>query len=144
VLTLHCGFAGIISDMQKPTPLSERRMVENEAIFRESNEKLQKTFNKLKQIAKEDGQEHLVEELDTALEFYCECSDENCYKRVKLTLSEHTRIHKNRSRFTVIGGHEVDSIEKVIEKKPDYYIVEKYSDPPESPGTLNATSVDNS
>jgi hypothetical protein len=130
--------------MSEPKSISERRMVENEAIFREINEEVQKGFNKLQRMANDEGQEDLIEVPNTPLEYYCECSDENCRERIKLKLSEHTKIHKNRSAFVLKVGHHVDSIEKVLEKMPGYYIVEKYSDPPESPGTLNVTSVDNS
>jgi hypothetical protein len=123
---------------------SNKKMIENEAVFRKQNEKVQKDFDKLKQIAKEDGQDNLAKEPETPLYFYCECSDENCRQRIQLDLAEHTKIHKNRRAFVVKPGHQVGNIERVVEERLDYNIVEKFTMPPESPGKLNPTAVNNS
>lgn len=124
--------------------LSERRMGENEVVFREHNERASKSFDELKKIAKEEGQEKYIVEDDTPLLFYCECADEDCRKRVKLKPSRYNEIHKQRDRFVVICGHEAERIERVIGKETGFCIIEKFIKPPESATNLNKTEVDNS
>ena len=89
---------------------AQRRMAENEVIFREHNESIQKAFDEVKRIAAEDGQVPQFEPDDTPLHFYCECSDENCKQRVSLQPSRYNEIHKKRNMFVIICGHEVKGI----------------------------------
>jgi hypothetical protein len=123
--------------------LSERRMAENDVVFRQLNEKIQAGFDEIKRLAKEDGQETMFEHDDTPLNFYCECSDENCRKRVLLKPSLYSKIHQHKNRFVLICGHETKSIEKIISKEPSFCIVEKFINLPESADNLNKTPVNN-
>lgn len=123
--------------------ISQRRMVENEVVFRERNESVQKGFEELVNIAKEDGQESLINDNDEPLHFYCECADENCRERILLKPSKYKQIHKKRNRFIVIEGHDVKNIEKVVAKKSKYWVVEKFFKPPATASGLNPTAVDN-
>lgn len=123
--------------------LSERRMAENEMVFREYNERIKKGFDELKSIAKEEGQEKYMGGDDTPLLFFCECSDESCRKRVELKPSRYDKIHKHRNYFVVVRGHDVKSIERVIEENAEYCIVEKLIDLPDSAETLNKTDLGN-
>lgn len=120
-----------------------KRLVENEAVFRKHNEKIGSLFDELEQIANEEGNAEILGTDDMALEFYCECSDENCKKRVALRLSEYSKIHANRNHFTIAPGHQVASVEKIVKKTKQYYVVEKFISPPASPSGLNKTPVDN-
>ncbi|MFI5212834.1 MAG: hypothetical protein ACHQTE_02640 [Candidatus Saccharimonadales bacterium] len=121
----------------------KQRMIENEAVFRRYNESVQKGLDSLQRIAKEDGQERQVVQEDVPLHFYCECSDENCRKRIWLPPSRYNTIHKKRNRFIVLNGHEVTSIERVVEREAVFSIVEKSVQPSESVTTLQHTEVDN-
>jgi hypothetical protein len=123
--------------------LSERRMAENEMVFRSHNERVEKGFENLKVMAKEDGQEDLVQFGDIDLQFYCECSDENCRKRVNIKLSQYSKIHKNRSNFVIVPGHSVRRIERIVQKRPSYWVLEKFIDLPKKADGLNSTNVDN-
>ena len=123
----------------------EEKLVENEMVFREVNESVQKNFDKLIEIAKEDNQESLVQYSDDPMHYYCECADENCHERIIIAPSEYSSIHENRKRFVISKNHEVPSIEKVVIKKPDYFVVEKNNILSEKqPMSLNPTDVDNS
>lgn len=124
------------------TPASERRMVENEVVFRQYNERALDGFNKLKEIAEEDGQDYVVED-DAQLLFNCECSDEDCRQRVTLKPSRYNEIHQHRDRFVIVRGHEVKEIEKVIEKEAEFSIVEKFMTPPQSARGLHKTNIKN-
>jgi hypothetical protein len=125
---------------------SERRLAENEAVFRKLNEQVNVGFQETNRLAQEDNQlEFLVtvKNDDEPLHFYCECADEHCTDRIILTMAEYQKIHKNRNRFIIVPGHEVRSVEKVIEKKPAYTVVKKNQDPPENPKSLHPTSIHN-
>lgn len=125
---------------------SERRLAENEAIFRRLNEQVNTGFLETNRLAQEDNQPEFIVSLksdDVPLQFYCECADENCAHRIPMTLAEYRAIHKNRSRFVIAPGHEVTSVEEIIKEAPGYMVVEKRQTPPEDPKTLHPTSVDN-
>lgn len=122
---------------------SERRLTENEAIFREQNERVQKGLDELEALARETGQMEHVSAPDGKLSFYCECADENCTKRVHLTLQEYRKVHQNRKCFSIVPGHENLSIERVVERESRYYVVQKAQTPPESPEDLNPTNGSN-
>ena len=123
--------------------LSERRMAENEAVFREYNERIKKGFDELKQVAQEEGQEALIHEEDIPLHFYCECSDENCRKRIVLKPSRYNEIHQHRGRFVIAYGHDVQDVERIIEGDDEYCIVEKFITPPENVSALHKTDANN-
>ncbi len=129
--------------MASVSPKTEKRMLENEAVFRERNNQLQGWFFKFKQLARKESNSPTSLDAYKNLRFYCECSDENCHKRIKLSQSAYKRIHKNPKSFTIVPGHEVTAIEDVVTESPRYSVVKKHKTPPLSPGGLNATSVDN-
>jgi hypothetical protein len=119
-------------------------MEQNEVVFRRHNERIKNGIEEIRQIAKEDSQEHMLKEISQDLHFKCECSDENCIDRVLLKPSVYDRIHKARNHFVVVRGHEVPSIERVIRKTAGYCVVEKFNTPPENVSKLQPTPVDNS
>lgn len=123
--------------------LSEKRMVENEVIFRQYNENIQRGFDNLNDLATQTGQTHFTYNGDDSLHFICECSDENCRLRVRLKPSKYTKIHKHRDRFVIVCGHETRSIEKVVGKEKEFCIVEKFKQPPESASRLHKTDANN-
>lgn len=125
-------------------PLSERRMAENEVFFRQQNEEMQKSIEAFTAMAKQDGHDDLLDNDDTPLHFYCECSDENCRKRIELQPSKYDKIHKKRNRFLIICGHEAPSVEQVVERKDGFCVVEKLVPPPPLAPRLQPTPVDNS
>lgn len=96
----------------------ERRLVENEVIFRQINKDV-------------DGFLHDVgvENLLTA-PFYCECSNLDCHERIELSPAEYERVHKDPKRFIVVRGHEVPAIERVVEQHDVFNVVEKQKEMP--------------
>ncbi len=125
------------------SPKTEKRMLENEAVFRERNNHLQSWFNKFKQLARKETNSATSLDVNKNLRFYCECSDENCHKRIKISQAAYQRIHKDAKSFVVLPGHEVTAIEDIVTESPSYSIVKKHKTPPKSPGVLRATSLDN-
>jgi hypothetical protein len=103
------------------TRFSRRRLIENELVLRHKNE-----------VAKDALQKYYAEESDiddVPLEFYCECSNDDCERRVELTMKQYERYHVRKDRFVVLRGHETESIEKIVRRFEDYIIVEKFDLP---------------
>lgn len=125
-------------------PLSERRQIENEMIFRRVNEKIGDTLQDLDSMHIEDDNTHLLWDDALLLNFKCECSDEDCDKRIPIKLSEYNKIHENRDAFIIKLKHQVNSIEKVILTEDLYSVVEKNNSTAEPNDILNKTSIDNS
>lgn len=124
-------------------PTSDRRMAENEAYFKRVNKNVVKGLNDLKEMAKTDKYQHPIPEIDTPINFYCECSDENCRFRIKIPPKLYEQLHKNSSQFILYPGHRVPKIERVIKAEKDYIVVEKYMTPPGNVDKLQKTDVDN-
>lgn len=125
------------------TTRSERRLLENEAVFRRHNERVQAQLARFKQMAERDGHHSLVQRDDLPLHFFCECSDENCAKRIVMASDAYRKIHANRRQFIILPGHEVCSVERVVSSQPEYAVVEKFDRPSEDVAELQPTDVKN-
>lgn len=125
-------------------PLAEKRQIENEMIFRRSNEKVGDGLDAIDAMHIEDDNPELIRTEDFLLQFICECSDENCNERIPIRLSKYRDIHENRDTFIVKPGHEVNPIEEVISKEVEYSVVKKNNTTPEPGKMLNSTPIDNS
>jgi len=125
-------------------PLSERRQIENEMIFRRANEVVGDNLDEVDANHRDDGNPELVRNEDILLHFRCECSDEDCNARIPMKLSLYQTIHENRDAFIIKLKHQVESIEKVIVSEQSYSVVEKNNSTAEPGKLLNVTSIDNS
>lgn len=125
-------------------PLSERRQIENEMIFRRLNEKIGDDLDDLDEVYVNDKRHDLLWDDDFHLDFKCECSDENCDKRISMKLSVYKKIHENRDAFVIKLKHQVEEIEKVILTEDIYCVVEKNNTTPEPNDILKNTTIDNS
>lgn len=84
-------------------------MVRSELLFREVNERIYDTGAS-----------------DTeALEVLCECGDESCISTLVISVRDYRRVRGANSRFVVCEGHELADIERVVERTPQYLVVEK-------------------
>ena len=97
---------------------SERRLVENEVIFRRANEDA-------KDFVKDVGAANHV-----LVPFFCECSDPDCKGRIEMPVADYERIHQSNRQFVVLTGHEVPEIERVVQRSERYNIVEKTTSMP--------------
>ena len=123
---------------------AERRQIENEMIFRRLNEKVGDDLEALDAMHIADGYFDLLKDEQLELYFKCECSDENCSVRIPMLLTEYQQIHIDRNTFIVLPDHQVDPIEKVLRKTPEYNIVKKNNSTSEPTGALNSTTINNS
>lgn len=124
-------------------PLSERRQIENEMIFRRANEVVGDKLDEIDANHIEDDNPHLIRNDDLLLQFRCECSDEDCDGRIPIKLSVYQTIHENRDAFIIKLKHQVEAIEKVIRAEDNYSVVEKNNSTAEPGKLLNKTSIDN-
>lgn len=124
-------------------PLSERRQIENEMIFRQANEKVGDDLDDLDAMYIKDDHPELMSDDDIELHFKCECSDEDCEARLPIKHSAYQKIHENRDAFIIKLNHQVKEIEKVIQTNKNYSVVEKNNSIAEPDGALNVTSINN-
>ena len=94
-----------------------RRVGENEAIYREVNERITELTDRF-EIA------------DERIEFVCECGDGGCIERISLTPGAYERVRENGRRFALVPGHQIPDLEDVVEEHADYLVVEKRPGPP--------------
>jgi hypothetical protein len=120
------------------TKSSERRLVENEVIFRQHNEKVQQDLEALRDEAKTEGHDILPRE-DMSVHFYCECAKETCHERIVLTPDEYKEFHQNSSQFIVLPGHNFPEVERIVLTNDKLMVVEKYITPPPTASQLNPT-----
>jgi hypothetical protein len=95
----------------------ERKLGENENLFRAVNERL-----------KELGE--AFEGMTERAEFVCECVDRSCTSRIGMTLDEYERVRQKPTWFMTVPGHEVLMLEAVVDENDRYLIVEKRSGEP--------------
>lgn len=93
----------------------EERLAGNEALFREVNERVAEVAEDLLS----------VEVTADPLKFNCECGRETCAEQIEMTLVEYEAVRASPIRFAVTPGHEVPDIERVVERYPNYLVVEK-------------------
>jgi hypothetical protein len=87
----------------------ERRAT-TEALFRDVNERIAES----------------AERFDaSATQFVCECSDPNCTHRVPASLVEYEEVRDASTTFLVAPGHEQRDIERVVEDRGRFRIVDK-------------------
>jgi hypothetical protein len=90
----------------------ERRLAENEIIFREVNEKIEEA------ASGQGTDSHLFE-------FLCECSNVDCNLRFPLTLTAYEMARESAGQFLVAPGHELPEIEDVVFRMSHYQVVRK-------------------
>ena len=90
--------------------LHEGRVRENQAVFREVNQRIAE-ISRLEQESMSD--------------FLCECGNETCATTVTLDLSEYEAVRHDSGSFLVEPGHGVDGLNRVIERRGSYDVVKQ-------------------
>jgi hypothetical protein len=98
------------------------RLAKNEALFRDVNERISEISQELAPGA---ANPELIDGL------ICECSDPECLERVgPLTSTEYEGVREDPTRFIIAAGHQAADVERVVERQPTYWVVEKHEGPP--------------
>jgi hypothetical protein len=90
----------------------QRRIGENEALFRQVNERV-KDVNRSFSLVLEHG------------DYLCECGDESCVERITLTAEQYERVRDDATHFVVRPGHVVPDVEEVVRREPGFEVVRK-------------------
>jgi hypothetical protein len=99
------------------TPRShEERLALNEARVREVNETIERANEKLGPAPGEDG---------LALNILCECGTRGCDQIVEISSEEYREVRAEPTRFVVVPGHEQAEIERIVEDRRRFAVVEK-------------------
>ncbi|HEV7132386.1 MAG TPA: hypothetical protein VGN27_01485 [Gaiellaceae bacterium] len=81
-----------------------------EALFRDVNERIAENAERFN--------------ADTT-QFVCECANPDCTHRLEASLDEYEDVRADGATFMLKPGHEHADIERVIERRDGFHIVEK-------------------
>jgi hypothetical protein len=87
------------------------RAARNEEVFRGVNERIAS-----------GGSLHGV---TRPMPFHCECDRDRCFESITILPREYLTIADERYRFVIAPGHEDPRIERVVEVRDGYTVVEK-------------------
>ena len=100
----------------------------------ELNERTHGGLTAVNDLAREHRQPEFSIGDDLPLLFYCECSNPECTKRIRMSYREYGGAHRTKLNFIVVPGHENKAIERVVAKYRLYNVVRKNINLPEKPG----------
>jgi hypothetical protein len=86
------------------------RRARTEALFRDVNERIAESAHRF------DA---------PSTQFVCECADPSCTHRLEATLVEYEEVRADGATFMLAPGHDHSDIERVVQDKGRFHIVEK-------------------
>ena len=89
------------------------RIAKNEEVFRATNREIER------------AEEQAGPAADGILEVICECGRDSCDGVIRLSLSDYEDVHGQKDRFVVLRGHESPEIERVVDDRGDFLVVDK-------------------
>lgn len=87
----------------------DRRLAENEAFFREVNERL----------------DELAPDAASGLFAICECAYEDCTERITVSQADYEAVRAEPTHFIVVRGHADLSLEDVVRRTDHFDVVQK-------------------
>jgi hypothetical protein len=91
------------------------RIAENEAVFREVNERI------------EDLQRALVPDVgDDTMEIVCECGHVACFERIPTSIEVYEEVRSDPTLFIIVPGHEIPDVEDIVTRRDTFYVVCKH------------------
>ena len=89
----------------------------NQSVFRDMNEQLKA----------------LADDFDLSREpllLVCECGHSECDKRLRVPPGAYERIRSDPTLFALVPGHELEGVERVVERAEGYVVVKKLAGTP--------------
>ncbi len=86
-------------------------MAQNEALFREVNERVESVAHRLGP--------------NVPYEFVCECANADCTFRVELAIDVYEKIRSDPKQFVVLPHHYTPEVEDLVAEEDSYWIVVK-------------------
>jgi hypothetical protein len=97
--------------MRRVSADMQERIARNEATFRLINEDIER------------GRD--AEDDHTLVGFVCECGSADCSRLIELTPAEYEHVRTDPCRFAIVNGHEIVTVESVVERHDRYAVVRK-------------------
>ena len=94
----------------------DERIAKNETMFRAANREIEQADQ---EAGAGPGQ---------LIEFLCECGRQECGDVITMTVADYDSVHIQADRFVVLRGHESPEIEKVVEERAGYLVVDKFGE----------------
>jgi hypothetical protein len=92
----------------------ERRIGRNEALSRQTNERIEEIGEAFALVTQEMG-------------LVCECGDINCTEQIRMSISEYEQLRADARQFVITPGHEFAEVEEVVERTDRFWIVRKHN-----------------
>jgi hypothetical protein len=93
-------------------PDRRERLAQNEALFREVNERISE----------------LASGWSNGLDLVCECANVGCSAPIRVTVEKYHEVRSHDDRFLIAVGHALPELERVVESSDDYEVVEKHAE----------------
>lgn len=93
----------------------ERRLAENESLFREVNERTKDV----------NAGWSRVEQAAPPFQIVCECGREDCALPLGVTAELYEAVRADGARFLVAEGHELPGVERIVDRTRDVLVIEK-------------------
>jgi hypothetical protein len=90
----------------------QRRVGENEAVFRSINEEI-------------SGLTATLTTANTSMGIVCECGTRSCTDRFEVQTEDYARVRSDATLFLIKPGHDFPETETVVEKRDRYWTVQK-------------------
>jgi hypothetical protein len=91
----------------------ERRIGQNEALFRTVNEEIQRLNRGMAELS------------DETLHIVCECGKLECSLQLVVPIVDYERVRADARLFFVKAGHELPDVETVVEETSRFSVVRK-------------------
>jgi hypothetical protein len=89
----------------------ERRLAQNEALFREVNERVDAVAHQLGP--------------GVPYEYLCECANADCTFRIPLSHAEYERVRADGTQFVVLPLHYTPEVEELVDRRDTHWVVRK-------------------
>jgi hypothetical protein len=94
-----------------------RRIAENEALYRNVNERLQE----VRALTKTESETFVI---------VCECGDRACAEQIEVEKAAYERVRSDPTLFIIVPGHAIPDVEIVVGRRADRYeVVAKNKEP---------------
>jgi hypothetical protein len=94
----------------------QRRIGQNEALFRKVNERLNDVNDALSVFS-------------GSMDIVCECGHLDCAQMLSITPDDYEHVRSEATWFAVTPGHEIVDVEQVVMSREGYEIVQKRPGP---------------
>jgi hypothetical protein len=88
------------------------RIGRNEDLFRKVNDQI-------------EGVNEAFGTFTGTMSILCECGKLECIEQIDLTVDAYRELRADPTRFAVKPGHELPDVERVVERRDDYSVVQK-------------------